>query len=326
MATNSEEVRIKIGVDKRSLVSDLTSVEQHFKNTVTKMGKDLIKLNLASLIGGSVMDVWDKFTNKLANAIYMVGQLGEKQRQARHQDYQDFLKQVAAEEKFQAEQAKKRDERDKTLGDAAKVDRQRQLLAEKDENKRAAMQKKFLDEELQALRDSLDLRGDIVDQSKTQLAIAQKQLEIANFENAATEKKAQLLRAIQDAQKGVNNATGNLRGQFTALSATSLGEAQSITDSALGAQNLPALRLSRKQMQDIRRAELLQRQAQQARIEGNGGLADTLTAQRLDILKRNPFLAEADRNPLKVAEDQLTTAKESLAELQKGLTIRTVKK
>jgi hypothetical protein len=91
-------------------------------------------------------------------------------------------------------------------------------------------------------------------------------------------------------------------------------------------QELPGLNFSKKQVADIQRSQLLQRQAQQARIDGNFSRADSLTSERLDILKRNSFLAEADRNPFKVLEDHLTTAQETLKELRAGIPIKAVKK
>lgn len=323
MANAEEEVKIKIGVDKRSLVRDLTSVEQHFKNTVLKMGKDLIKLNLASLIGGNFMDVWDKATQKIASMVYAVGTLSDAGRKYWRGEFKNYLAAVEAEKQLEATRAKARDDRDKTLGEAAKVDQQRALLAEKDETKRAAMQKKFLTDELKALRESLDVRGDIVEQSKVQLAIAQKEFELAQLDNASAERKLALTKAIADAEKGVGAAEGNLGAGLRALSDTSLGEANAITESALGAQNLPALKLSRRQMEDIRKANLLERQAKQARINGNDKLADDLSKKRLKLLNDNPWLSEMDRNPLKVAEEQLRTAQEMLALAQNnGLAVK----
>ena len=315
MAANTEEVRIKLGVDGSAVSSGLAGLQtvvSKFAHNVTNSLGHLLKVNLASMFGGNIIELWDKGTQKLAALIYNVRALGEAQRQQRRQDYQDFLKQMEAENQMQIKRIKDRDTSAKTLGEAARVDRQRQLLAEKDESRREAMKRKFLHEELKALRDSLNVRGDIVEQSQIQLAIAQKELEVANAQNASDERKLALKNAIADAESGVKDAKGNLASGLRSLSDTSLGDANAITDRALGAQNLPDLQLSRPQMNDIRQANLLQRQAQQARINGDGKRADELSQKRLDLLKRNPWMSDIDRNPLKVAEEQLLAAQELL--------------
>jgi hypothetical protein len=114
--------------------------------------------------------------------------------------------------------------------------------------------------------------------------------------------------AIRQQQKAITEEIGRsvdkareLRDQYFSIlrgmSDTSLSDAFSITDSVRGPLDLAPLELSNAQMDALDRARVLERDAKQARIEGNTGLADKLMLERQGIIGGLGFLPEGERNP-----------------------------
>ncbi|HHY86129.1 MAG TPA: hypothetical protein GYA07_11450 [Verrucomicrobia bacterium] len=65
--------------------------------------------------------------------------------------------------------------------------------------------------------------------------------------------------------------------------------------------------MSREQMMMVAQTQLLQRLAQQARLNGNPALADQLSMRRAGLLSQMGFLPQSERDPLalqRIAEAQ----------------------
>lgn len=117
----------------------------------------------------------------------------------------------------------------------------------------------------------------------------------------ARQKEAQA--AFEAYQAAVMESRERLRG----MSDVSLAEAIAITEGAMGPIPLPGLRMSREQMMMVAQTQLLQRLAQQARLNGNPALADQLSMQRSGLLSQMGFLPQSERDPLalqRIAEAQ----------------------
>jgi len=340
MATQSEEVKIKLGVDGSQVSSglaSLTGVFNKFTSNVTRSLGNLLKVNLASMFGGDLIQMWDKGTKKLADFIFKTDELTkvgaglEKTRQF----WRNLRKEIEATEA--ADMANRKAAADASTNANLTLAQIEALRTGKSRLEQLQQEQKIYEERLELARtmagyglsakESLDLTLKLEQNKSEQLKI--QTAEMDNQARMQAESLASGRRMMAELRANVGGAKGNLANQLRSLSDISFGQANSITESALGAQNLPGLRLSRRQMNDVRQANLLERQAQQARIDGNASRADQLNQQRLDILKRNPFLSESDRNPLKVAEDQLKVAQEMLALANNNglaVNVKTVKK
>jgi len=341
MATNHEEVKIKLGVDQSSITGGLAAAEGKFAAFGKKItaGFKQVGLGLASALGlssirGAINDVAadidEMFDDIDVKAMKLERKL-ERLKQLSPQERSDIVagdvaldEGMAGVKMFVAKQAAKAAALAREIGASgfnpfSIAHGKGMIQAHDEEIKRDTAR-------LKAERAANEAKANaekMVELKKREAAVHEHILKVtaAAFKLAEAERLARA-NAMSEAQGGVANARGSLFSAFRGLSDVSLGEAQSL----VGLQELPGLNFSKKQVADIQRSQLLQRQAQQARIDGNFSRADSLTSERLDILKRNSFLAEADRNPLKVLEDHLTTAQETLKELRAGIPIKAVKK
>lgn len=330
MATNSEEVKIKLGVDGSAVGNGLTSVQNlvtRFSSNVTKSLGNILKVNLASMFGGNMIDIWDKGTKKLGEFIFKVSELTKTGQQLERtlQFWRNLRQEIEATEA--AEMANRKATADASTEANLKLAQIEGLRGGKSRLENLKAEQKILEERLELSRtmagyglsakESLDLTLKLEQNKSEQLKI--QTVEMESQQRMQAESIAVGRRAMTELRTNVAFAQGVLGGQLRNLSDVSLGEAQSL----VGLQDVPGLRFNRRQMQDIQRAQLLQRQAQQARIDGDESRADSLSRERLDLLKRNPWLAETDRNPLKIAEEQLDVAKQTLdLALNNGLAVK----
>ncbi len=327
MATQQEEVKIKLGVDGSGVslgLQSLTGVFNKFSSNLTRSLGNLLKFNLAAMFGGDIIQIWDKGTQKLSAFIFQLDELAKKSAalEKTRQFWRNLRKEIEGEEaaRLKGITSGADDAMDANLKlseiESLRTGRTRleQLKAEqKIMEERIELHDRFLGAQMSAkdaLNLSLKLEQNKSEQLKIQTDELQKQKDF-QAENVASAK-----RLLAELRGNVSGAQGAVASGLRGLSDVSLGEAISLVGISEG--TLPGLRFSRQQIADIQRAQLLQRQAQQARIFGQEGLADSLSRQRIDLLKRNPFLSELDRNPLKVAEEQLAIAKQTLELAQGG--------
>lgn len=325
-----EVVKIKLGVDGSAVGSGLASVQNlvsKFSSNVTRSLGNILKVNLASMFGGDIIQIWDKGTKKLGEFIFKVAELTKtgQQLERTRQFWRNLRQEIETTEA--AEMANRKATADASTEANLKLAQIEGLRGGKSRLENLKAEQKILEERLELARtmagyglsakESLDLTLKLEQNKSEQLKIQTAEME--NQQRMQAESIAVGRLAMAQLRANVADAKGVMGGQLRNLSDVSLGQ----VESAVGLQELPGLRFSRKQIADIQRAQLLQRQAQQARVDGDANRADKLSRERLDLLKRNPFLAEADRNPLKVAEEQLKASQELLdLALNNGLAVQ----
>lgn len=325
-----EEVKIKLGVDGSQVstgLASLTGVFNKFSSNVTRSLGNLLKVNLASMFGGDIIQIWDKGTQKLSNFIFKVDELtrvGQALERTR-QFWRNLRKEIEGEDVARTQGAK--DAADDAVGTRLKLAEIDALRTGKSRLDQLKAEQKIYEERLELARGVWGIELSAKETLDLALKLERNKTEQQQIQTAELERQKQMQAAVLAAGKrgmaelraNLATAQGGLAGGVRGLSDVSLGQ----VEAAVGLQEVPGLRFSRKQIADIQRAQLLLRQSQQARVDGNDLLADRLSRERLDLLKRNPFLAESDRNPLKVAEEQLKIARETLdLALNNGLAVQ----
>lgn len=132
----------------------------------------------------------------------------------------------------------------------------------------------------------------------------------------------QMLKRVQSLGKEIQSTYDQRRKMsrardlaFDDMSNLSMSDAASITDAARGSGRLPGLHLSNKQMDAVDRYRLLEIQSQQAKLDGNNGLAWNMTRSRLNMLKEMPWLKDAERNPMRAITESLEENSKNISEL-----------
>ena len=92
-------------------------------------------------------------------------------------------------------------------------------------------------------------------------------------------------------------------------------EAVRATDAAWGEFNLPPHRLSRDQMMAVRRIQMLEWQARQARIEGDPRMADELISQSISLKQQLGFLPQVEQDPFGQMRKDMRELNDRMAEL-----------
>jgi len=92
-------------------------------------------------------------------------------------------------------------------------------------------------------------------------------------------------------------------------------EAVRSTDAAWGEFNLPPHRLSRDQMMAVRRIQMLEWSAKQARIQGNPQLADAMSMQSIALKQQLGFLPQGELDPFGQMRKDMRELNDRMAEL-----------
>lgn len=154
------------------------------------------------------------------------------------------------------------------------------------------------DEKMKAIADEYDLA------SRLAAAVDAQQM-------AALRAQTELWKQLQDAKRkrpGLNNASNMA---FDDMSNLSLGEASR----QVGVGDFGNYNFSRQQQNDLWKLGQLEHNAVQAKIDGNNQQAWNLTRDRNALLKKMPWLKDADRNPLKGVIDAVNENQKTMDEL-----------
>jgi chromosome segregation ATPase len=349
MGMTQEEVKVRIGVDSSSLKTGMDSfksiVEQNTKS-ITKSLHHFAKFSFLSLTG-DFQEIWHKATEVVADWWYA---LDEQIAKGKGLDtMRSKLRSLRSEAESAISELNKA-QHDLTFGSADSESQYEMLsdalnIAKNDVESATA--------ELKQAKANVDsYRGKTLNRTPEQAAkiaesenkmmkarasVLRIEKEIADVTNKidaeraanlkkrvdATKELAAAETKIADARKSVADANANLAGITRSISDVSMGEAQRLASSRLGAQNLPELQLSRQQARDIYAMNWLENSAKQARINGNDKLAEDLSKQALGLRNKMGFLSDMERDPLKVAKEHLQVAQKLLAKAESdGLAVK----
>jgi len=99
------------------------------------------------------------------------------------------------------------------------------------------------------------------------------------------------------------------------MSDVSFADAVAATDARMGQFTLPQHQLTRDQMMAVRRIQMLEWSAKQARIQGNPQLADAMSTQSIALKQQLGFLPQGERDPFGQLRKDMSQLNDRMAEL-----------
>jgi hypothetical protein len=356
-----EEARVVLGVDSRALAPGLLSARQKVRSFADDVKKDARSISssfkdvaisvasgeismanaakqlpglitgfstLGSVVGGVGIAVTalGLLINKAVNDFYDIGNKRGDPIERNRQFWKRMRKEA------DAERAKEKESADAHAKELAAV----QADTLKNEQEAARVRERQTDGQRKVeLEDKIKfLEGAIKDRNNTGLELAQDQNRLSEYRLELTKlqvkqedeslKRQEALRGkIRDTVKHARDLATQFSQFIRSQSDTSLSEAFSIVDAERGQLDLDPLQFSEAQKDALDRVRILDRDAKQARIEGNTGLADKLSMERQGILQGMGFLSDQERNPMtKELSEVNATMKELLAKAKlEGLNV-----
>lgn len=144
--------------------------------------------------------------------------------------------------------------------------------------------------------------------------------------NKLQEEKKAAQKKMHDIESSFAKIQRDRNDVLRSQSDVGFSDAAGAADARFGELRLRPLVFNNGQLRDVNRARYLERESQQARLNGNGALADKLQNERLGLLKGLGFLGESERNPFASLDEKFTEVRDSLQELlnlsaEKGLNV-----